>query len=388
MQQQLGGHKILVGQATSATVQLRETMLTFQTRVLRAFLASWPNWRPDLTGRSWALWLVVVSAFLGVIDAGLVLSAEGAGSSQGDQIEQTDSRIWDATTGQNVALEAMVADLAKRDVVFLGEDHDSGTGHQLQLEVIRQLHKLRPDVVISMEMFEQDTQGVLDDYLRGRASEEAFLQYARPWDRYRQHYRPIVEYARQNDLDVVAANVPQQAARNLSQDEPIPATLQGFIPRKTTAPEDDYWDRFCEAMKDHMGTENQEGLRHFYQAQCLKDDGMAEAVVAYRLARPHRRPLMIHLCGKFHSDYGHGTVARVQSRRPLWQLGVVSMEAVQDVAGFEPLPKEQTELANRCHYLLVLKAPEKDSPGETAPEKESAAENVTPDRGDSKPLPG
>jgi uncharacterized iron-regulated protein len=38
----------------------------------------------------------------------------------------------------------MAAELARRDVVFLGEDHDNIVGHRLQLEIIQSLHKLRP----------------------------------------------------------------------------------------------------------------------------------------------------------------------------------------------------------------------------------------------------
>ena len=42
------------------------------------------------------------------------------------------------------------------------------------------MHARRQDIVLSMEMFERDVQGVLDDYLRGRIDEESFLDLAFP----------------------------------------------------------------------------------------------------------------------------------------------------------------------------------------------------------------
>jgi uncharacterized iron-regulated protein len=52
--------------------------------------------------------------------------------------------IFDLSTGSAVDVRAMAAELARRDVVFLGEDHDNIVGHRLQLEIIQSLHKLRP----------------------------------------------------------------------------------------------------------------------------------------------------------------------------------------------------------------------------------------------------
>ncbi|MAB89149.1 MAG: hypothetical protein CMJ90_06795 [Planctomycetes bacterium] len=256
--------------------------------------------------------------------------------------------IFSTATGGKVELQVLVNDLAARDVVFLGEEHDNTAGHQMQLQILRALHKKRPDLVVSMEMFERDVQGVLDDYLRGRIAEEAFLEHCRPWGNYKKHYRAIVEYAKANGLDVIAANAPRRSARKVAQGG---GDLTAYVARKTSAVKDQYWELFKDAMKEHPGEITEQGLTRMYEAQCMKDDTMAESIADYLQGRPHRKPLVVHLCGKFHSDYGLGTVVRLLHRRPLATVGVVTMVAAEEVE-----KQDLEDHADKGHFVLVVKA--------------------------------
>ena len=56
-----------------------------------------------------------------------------------------------------------------------------------------------------------------------------------------------------------------------------------------------------------------EMLYSIYQAQCIKDDTMAESIARLRAADPAR--LVLHATGSFHCDYRLGTVLRVIARR-------------------------------------------------------------------------
>lgn len=272
------------------------------------------------------------------------------------------ARIFDARTREEISLASLADRLAQRDVVFLGEDHDNAAGHQVQLAVVKQLHQQRPDLVLSMEMFERDVQGAVDDYLKGRIDEQRFLELSRPWADYKKFYRPILEYARANQLDVIAANVPRKAASAVSQGKEPTASAAAHLPRKSHAPQDAYWERFVEIMGDHAGTEGPKAMQRYYRAQCLKDDAMAESITDYLAQHKHRRPLVVHLCGKFHSDFGHGTAWRVLNRNPLVHIGVVSMEAVGDVPSFKP-----GEELGRGHYLIAVpQPPQQKSKGEEA----------------------
>lgn len=268
--------------------------------------------------------------------------------------------------GDRMDLPRLADELARADVVFLGEEHDNDAGHAAQLEILRALHERRPDLVLSLEMFERDVQAVLDDYLKGRIAEEVFLAHARPWSNYTRHYRPLVEFARERGLDVIAANAPRASARRLAGGG---AAESAYVARSTSAPDDRYLELFREAMKEHPGEVSESSLLRMYAAQCLKDDTMAESIVGYMDTRPYRRPLIVHVCGKFHSDYGLGTVARVQSRRPLTRTLVVSMESADDVE--EATGGVRKALA-RGHFLLVVKSQKKQAEAAAGAGEESA----------------
>ena len=60
--------------------------------------------------------------------------------------------------GDSERLTAICDELAENDVVFLGEEHDNRVGHRLHHRIIELLHERRPNLVISMEMFERDVQ--------------------------------------------------------------------------------------------------------------------------------------------------------------------------------------------------------------------------------------
>lgn len=250
-----------------------------------------------------------------------------------------EAKTFDLRRQLPVSESAMLDELARHDVVFLGEDHDNGVGHRRQLEIFEGLLRQREDVVLSLEMLERDAQGALNDYLAGRIDEAEFLKHARAWPNYQQHYRPLVELARRHKLNVIAANVPRAVAKQVSTGESagkpsVESPL--WMARQTSAPRDGYWDRFQAVMGDHAGTAGPGAMQRYYASQCLKDDTMAESITDFLDRHPHRRPLVVHLCGKFHSDYGQGTVARVLSRRPLLSVGVVTMEAAAEPAEFQP----------------------------------------------------
>jgi uncharacterized iron-regulated protein len=87
----------------------------------------------------------------------------------------------------------------------------------------------------------------------------------------------------------------------------------------------------------------------FYEAQCIKDETMAESIVAAR-TQAGAGSLVVHYTGSFHSDYSLGTVARVARREPKAHLVVLS--------GIPMAAPEQAaiaELRARGQYLVIVK---------------------------------
>ncbi len=280
-------------------------------------------------------------------------------------------RVYDSRRKRFTDFEAMLADLARADVVFVGEQHDDPNTHRLELAILEGLFRRRRSIVLALEMFERDVQPLLDRYLAGEIAEETFLADARPWPRYRTDYRPLVEFARVHGWPVVAANVPRKLANEVSKTGlgSLAALADGeraWAARTLACPLDRYFDRFAVSMREHPtpGAKDQspeaarQTTKRFYYAQCVKDGTMAESIAeAVRRAAPDR-PLVVHISGAFHSDYRQGAVARTVRRLPEKTVKVVTIVPVDDLDRLEPTGDDR----KRADYLVYTLSPPKTRP--------------------------
>lgn len=284
-----------------------------------------------------------VSALLPTLLSISVVQAQSVDSSASPAIPN----ITSARSNESIELAQLVDELVHCDVIFLGEQHDNNSGHVFQLQVVQGLADRGIDLVISTEQFERDVQGIVDDYLSGRVSEEVFTAKSRPWPNYQQHYRPIVEYARENNIPLLASNIPRRIASDIAAGRPVDLFDLPLMPRRTTTPEDAYWFKFQATMKDHMGADGADKLKLFYKSQCLKDDAMAESITDHLAVNAHQRKVVVHLCGHFHSDFGLGTVSRVVQRNPLLRTAVITMESIPENG-----KPDLKEMPRRAHYVF------------------------------------
>ena len=266
-----------------------------------------------------------------IVVAGLLLALTGCRTVAG-----TSGRIVHGAQADSTGTAELVRELLEYDVVFLGELHDSDEGHAFQNEVTRRLGAERP-LVLSLEMFERDVQIWLDAYLAGAMSEDEFLEVGRPWPNYAEHYRPAVELARARGWPVLAANLPRPVARDIAR-QGVEAVDSPWLPRGIDSSEGPYKELFVEAMGGHGAGMESEQLDDWYAAQCAKDDAMAESIADWLVrSTDPEPPLVVHWCGRFHSDFGLGTVERLQARAPELKIAVVSMTRTD---GGSPPPAE------------------------------------------------
>jgi uncharacterized iron-regulated protein len=265
-------------------------------------------------------------------------------------------RIWDAAAERFVTLPEMAQRLADADVVLFGEQHDDATAHQVQRELLELLTRQRDAVVLGMEMFERDVQPVLDDYLADRIAEEEFLASSRPWRNYSRSYRPLVEFARARELPVIASNAPRGLAAAVAASgsdvlRAIPASHSDWVADELRCPRDAYYARFVETMQRHPhggahhGASSEATVEQFYQAQCLKDETMAESIA--EALRQHPGALVLHVHGAFHSDYQHGIAPRVERRAPAAVVRTISTVSAAAARGEEPVAH-----ADRADFIL------------------------------------
>lgn len=276
-------------------------------------------------------------------------------------------RAWDAGASAWVEMGAMTDALARHDVVFVGEQHDDRATHRLEAALLEAVGERAGNVILSLEMFERDVQPLLDDHAVGRVADSVFLAGSRPWSNYGADYRPLVEHAAARRWPIVAANVPRFLASAVSRGgwaalDTVPdARRRLYAAQRACEPEGEYFRRFGEAMggmDGHGARQDSAAARamlvRFYQAQCLKDETMAESIVRARQAWPGW--MVIHYNGGFHSDHRLGTVERLARRLPSARIAVVAVVPVPDVAAADPAAH-----AGRGDYVVFVPAPAADA---------------------------
>ena len=75
-----------------------------------------------------------------------------------------------------------------------------------------------------------------------------------------------------------------------------------------------------------MGADGEAVLQRYYEAQCLKDETMAESIAG---ARPPGA-LVVHFNGAFHTDRALGIVPRLKRRVPGARIAVLSAIPARD----------------------------------------------------------
>ena len=201
--------------------------------------------------------------------------------------------------GKKISFEKMISGLVDSDVVLFGEFHDNSIVHWLQLKTAKALKQKR-NLIFGMEMLETDNQTFVDSYLKGDLSEEDFTKSARLWNNYKTDYKPIVDYAKANQIEVIASNVPrkyasllykqgEEALLALPEDEkqwiaPLPFPYDASLPA---------YVKMMEMFKD-----SDHANLNFPKAQAIKDATMGNSIVK------NFKPgfLFLHLNGSYHSN--------------------------------------------------------------------------------------
>lgn len=215
-------------------------------------------------------------------------------------------------------LEHIVPKLAEKRVVFVGESHDRYDHHLNQLAIIRQLHARNPNLVIAMEFFQQPFQPYLDAYIGGSLDERTFLEkteYFERWGYDYRLYRPIIEYAREQAIPLLALNIPREISTKVGRSgiDSLNAEERRWIPEQMDRSDENYRKRLKAIFERHPDTTSRK-FERFYEVQLLWDEGMAERAARYLTENPGRQ--MVVLAGEGHLAYGAGIPERLVRRVP------------------------------------------------------------------------
>jgi uncharacterized iron-regulated protein len=260
------------------------------------------------------------------------------------QISDSNYRIYDAS-GNSASIAQIVEAAGKSDVVFLGENHDDAVGHFLQAELFKKIRETfgeKRSVALSLEMFERDVQIVLNEYLSDLITEKKFLDDSRPWNNYKTDYRPLVEFAKQNNLSVIAANAPRRYVNMVSRGGR--ETLEKLSPdaRRLIAPlpyaqaSEQYSKKFTALMGGSGGSNH--GVSKILDSQTLWDATMAFSISEF--LKKQRNALIVHLNGSFHTENRLGTAEQFLKLHPKAKILVVTMRYEDDFTKFDKAKHE------------------------------------------------
>lgn len=235
--------------------------------------------------------------------------------------------------GTPASLEEILSRAKSANAVFLGEQHDDPVAHHLEAELFRKLAE-QGKAQLAMEMFESDTQSVVDEYLAGLITEEQLITAGRAWKNYKQDYKPMVEFAKEKGLPVVAANAPRRYVNRVSRLgraslDALPASAKQWLPPLPYAEATEaYGAKFMKLMEEAVPVSAGAPKRDpkwALDAQSLWDASMAFSVAEALQRRPGTQ--VVHVNGGFHTEQHMGIVDHLKRYRPGVDVVVVTMAA-------------------------------------------------------------
>lgn len=270
-------------------------------------------------------------------------------------------RLIDIREHRFVSFDNLVEAVRQAEVVAVGEEHYHADIQAFELQLLRALAQRRPQrVALGMEFLERDQQATVDAYLAGDMTKEVFQKRLNASLAFMQHYFPLLHYAQQVGIPVIAMNVPRRLARQVAE-YGFTQTMQGlnaldrsYLPVSLGSISNTYRDYFLDAVAEfHVLTEAQ--ASRFVEASYLKDITMATALATF--LDQHPTFTILAIAGRFHFDYGLAIPTRLRQQRHGVVIRQITTMAVDAEQTFDLQPFVQDTIAD--YLYLVAPVPDK-----------------------------
>lgn len=307
-----------------------------------------------------------------LIAASLIFGAAagpGAGSSAETVLADFDSFMLMRVNPQGlttVSVDQAADALKDYDVIFVGEFHDHIANHLAEMVLLRTIHERAPQIALSMEQFERDQQTTVDDYLAGKIGEDT-LTSSLAWKNYVEAYRPLVEYAKDHHLPMIAANAPQNIVHCIAREgaeylATLPTDTRKLIAADLHTQGGAYKEKFLKFMdedsahgelSDSNKKTRDEWIEKSFAAQVARDDTMAESIASFLKAHPGYK--VLHVTGVFHVAERLGTLERLRMRMPSLKIALVLPLSVDPA---NPIAVNPSDAKGADFDMLLQREPE------------------------------
>ncbi len=235
--------------------------------------------------------------------------------------------------GKKTSYRKLLKKAREADVVFIGELHNNPIAHWFEIEITKDLYRLKNGkIILGAEMFETDNQKALSGYISGKIDQKGLDSLARLWPNYKTDYKMLVDFARKNKLKFVATNIPRRYARlvyrkGFSALDSLPETEKIWI-----APLPIAYDSTLSQYRKMRHMMPGHGGENLPKAQAVKD-----ATMTYNIARNLRDGYtFIHFNGSFHSAFDQGILWYLRRLKPGVKILTVEVVSQKDVHKLEP----------------------------------------------------
>jgi uncharacterized iron-regulated protein len=244
--------------------------------------------------------------------------------------QQKPAYILYNSKGKKISYSRMLQTVSEKDILLFGEYHNNAIAHWLQFEVTNDLQKLRA-LVLGAEMFEQDNQEVLTQFVQGKISAKQLDSSARLWKNYPTDYAPLVQIAKANQLEFAATNIPRKFASLVAKGGFEALDTLSTLQKTWMAPLPVLYDSTLPGYKNMIAMMGGHGGSNLPKAQAIKDATMAHFILQYY--RPGS--LFIHYNGSYHSDFFEGIGWYLQQKRPDLKRVTITTVSQKDIHHLE-----------------------------------------------------
>ncbi len=255
-------------------------------------------------------------------------------------------------TSKNLSLKEIVNEIVDKKIIFIGESHTNFAHHINQLNIIKELHKKGKKVVIGMEMFQRKFQGIVDEYIEGKLDEKTFLEKSEYFTRWKFNYnlyKPILDYAKENSIRVIALNLDKEIIKKVTKSGfyALSDKEKELLPKSIDFTNQTYKNSLKTFFSSsaHLNASHKNGAKNIntdfvYQSQIIWDETMAESISIY-LEENEDIDSFVVLAGTGHIEGFHGIPDRVFRRVSLpFSVILQDMPATAMSADFVLFPQK------------------------------------------------
>lgn len=243
-----------------------------------------------------------------------------------------------------LTLDQIAERIREKKVIYVGEYHDRPGHHSTQLALIRKLFEHDPRLAIGMEMFQRPFQNVVDLYIGQEITEREFLarsEYFQRWGFDYHLYKPILDFAREKRIPVLALNAPGPVVSKIGRQglEALSPEERAQIAGQLDFSDATYTHRLKRVFEGHGGMAGRR-FESFLQAQTAWDETMAQTIAEFGAHHPER-PVIV-LAGKEHIAYRSGIPSRAFRRHPApFATILLDADPEPDIADYILFPPEE-----------------------------------------------